>query len=915
MYSQKEAANWFFGEFAGLDFNSGVPIGQTGMLETREGCASISDRKGNLLFYTDGSTVFDRNHNVMPNGTELLGNNSSTQSAIIVPKPESKSIYYIFTVDSAELSDASEINHGLNYTIIDMNLNNGYGDVVDSSKNKHLITYNVNDEEQVKWKCSEKVTAVLHEDEKSYWVVTHFIDTFYAFRVDETGVVEEPVKTKTSEVIIPIEFVELGSQISNISALGYIKISPDGKKLAIAHSSTLDSKLSGKVFLYDFNNVTGVVSQSSKLLLQNTYAYGLEFSPKSKKVYITSNKFVPIRDKDRPGDDPVFKFESSSLYQFNMESPNIESSKVIIDQSLSLLAGALQLGIDGKIYRAKYNILEKTGMPNLAAINKPDLDGENCDYENDAVNLDSGTSSRYGLPPFVASIFKFTFDYEFTCIGDATHFFVPNEDSYDALWDFGDGTTSTEQEPYYSFSSPGEYSVKLTITIDGVEEKPIIKKVQIIDDVDVMQEIYELIECDSNDENSSDGIATFNLQLANDPISLGNENSVEVFYYNDLTSLNDDLNNSEALPNFYINSTPDEIVYAKVVQSDSDCFGIGKVLLRAIETQEFAPLSLLGCYQSDDMAQFDLSPRNDIILTDLNLDETASISYHLTKNDASLGYEPLEEDYISESEIIYIRVEKEGICYGVGELNLEVSSPPNIDLNQELNICESEFPLKINSGISPVEIQNYTFEWENGQVFEEIEISQAGVYHVIISDKLGLCNQIKTINVNLIERPEIRDIEIQEDVSSSYTATIKVKNADRFLYGLNNDFGINRNDPTFRNLAPGTYTAYVADKFNCNIIEKQFYIFGFPKFFTPNNDGQNDVWAIKGLNDEEYTLSNVNIYNRYGKHLVTINANSSWNGTYNGKYLPPDDYWFSVIITNKENISKVHKGHFSLLDR
>jgi len=475
--AQKEAAHWFFGEFAGLDFNNGNPIGQTGMLETREGCASISDRKGNLLFYTDGSTLFDRRHEIMPNGTELLGNNSSTQSAIIVPKPKSNSIYYVFTVDSAELSDASEINHGLNYTIIDMNLNNGYGDVVVSSKNKHLITYNVNDDEHVKWKCSEKISAVLDENEEFYWIVTHFIDTFYAFRVDETGVIEEPVKTKTNDVINPVEFFEIGSHVSNISALGYLKISPNGKKLAIAHSSTLDSKLSGKAFLYDFNNSSGKVSTDGKILLENAFPYGLEFSPKSKKLYVTSNKFIPIRDKDRPA-DLTYKFENSSLYQYNLQNADVKSSRELINQSSKILAGALQLGIDGKIYRAKYDIVARTGLSNLAAINKPELSGDNCDYLDNAVSLMPDTFSRYGLPPFVASIFKFTFDYEFTCLGDETHFFVPNEDSYDAIWDFGDDTpTSAEKEPYHDFENPGTYTVKLIVTIDGIEEEPITKKV------------------------------------------------------------------------------------------------------------------------------------------------------------------------------------------------------------------------------------------------------------------------------------------------------------------------------------------------------------------------------------------------------------------------------------------------------
>src|SRR6476659_883346 len=80
--AQNEANKWLFGNGGGLDFNSGSPLpfpgGQTA---TSEGSASVSDASGNLLFYTDGITVWDKTHAIMPNGTGLLGGYSSSQSA------------------------------------------------------------------------------------------------------------------------------------------------------------------------------------------------------------------------------------------------------------------------------------------------------------------------------------------------------------------------------------------------------------------------------------------------------------------------------------------------------------------------------------------------------------------------------------------------------------------------------------------------------------------------------------------------------------------------------------------------------------------------------------------------------------------------------------------------------------------
>src|SRR5690554_6495488 len=93
-YSQGEANIWYFGYNAGLDFNSGTPVALTdGELYTNEGCATISNSQGELLFYTDGVTVYNRHHQVMQNGTGLLGHSSSAQSATVVPKPGYADLY------------------------------------------------------------------------------------------------------------------------------------------------------------------------------------------------------------------------------------------------------------------------------------------------------------------------------------------------------------------------------------------------------------------------------------------------------------------------------------------------------------------------------------------------------------------------------------------------------------------------------------------------------------------------------------------------------------------------------------------------------------------------------------------------------------------------------------------------------
>jgi len=166
-YSQEEASNWYFGNNAGIKFNTdgSVTSLSNGQLATDEGCATISDVNGDLLFYTDGITVWNRLHQPMSNanaatGTGLFGDPSSTQSAIIIPKPDDPNIYYIFTVDTSVRDGDSD--EGFNYSIVDLSLNGGLGDITNLSKNTNLLE-----------DSSEKISAVLKDCQtKSIWVIT-----------------------------------------------------------------------------------------------------------------------------------------------------------------------------------------------------------------------------------------------------------------------------------------------------------------------------------------------------------------------------------------------------------------------------------------------------------------------------------------------------------------------------------------------------------------------------------------------------------------------------------------------------------------------------------------------------------------------------------------------------------------------
>lgn len=891
-FAQKEAANWFFGNTAGLNFNSGFPVPQFGQLQTIEGSATISDRNGNLLFYTDGSIVFDRKHNPMPNGNGLMGNVSSTQSAIIIPKPASPGIYYIFTVDKPDYTRVSQDPiDGVNYSVVDMSLNGGFGDLVPSQKNIHLITYNPASALEREYKSSEKISAVLHGDGSSYWVVTHHGDKFYSFKVTSNGVETIPV-ISTSTNIPPV----INEEGVNITAIGYMKISPDGKKLAAAFSSTrlgsdrTGHKNSGKVFLYDFNDLTGVVS-NAQLLLFDSYPYGVEFSPKTTKLYVTSN----IYDQQ----DVMLR---SELYQFNLEEGNILNSRTTINTSNNV-AGALQLAMDGRIYRAGYPVFSQY-FTKMSVINNPEATG-NVSYNHNSIDISPG-GVRLGLPPFIQSLFLNNFDFENLCFGDATRFFITTDEPYTSvLWDFGDGNTSTSPEAFHTYSSPGTYVVSFTRFLNGEAFEPSRKELTIVEVSDILK-TFELVQCDT-DENPSDGIATFNLQQAKDEITLGNTNT-QIFFYEDKNSALEDELNQNAINDVYTNHTRNQVVFAKVIGFNSICFDISEVTLNTKDSVLLNPDPAQGCDLGNGKAEFNMETIRNKIISQLSLPPDIDISFHTTHSNAEVGIQPLPEIYESGPGKVFIKAVHDGICYGAGELDLEITTFPDLPEMMELNSCSNKMPLTLGSELNFPNIENFDFLWNTGETSREIQVQVGGTYFVEITNPQIGCGKTVQYFVEEYPSPVIMDVEIKSNGENN-EVTIIASLTEGTLYALDNIDGPYQEDPVFRNITPGPHMVYVKNNQGCEIKQREILLFGFPKFFTPNNDGYNDRWKPIDIPNEDFRIENIYIFDRYGKLLKQLDPNAQgWDGTFNNRPMPVNDYWFHVILIN----GREFKGHFTL---
>jgi len=888
-FAQKEAAYWYFGEKVGLRFNnSGVPTVERGELDTLEGCASISDEFGNLLFYSDGSTVWSRNHNPMPNGTGLLGDESSTQSAIIIPNPTDPNIYYLFTVGS------TVVPTGYHYYTVDMSLNSGFGDVVGGAVN---LTDGHGGSE---W--SEKITAVQGGTCNTFWVISLVSDLYYSYKVDENGVDPAPV----------ISQVDFRSQTSR----GYLKVSPDGTKLAAAHQGA-DRQYHG-LYLYSFNNTTGeVLNDGISLVNAGVQVYGVEFSPLAKKLYAST-----IEDREY------------SLYQFDLTVSNIKGSAYLVHREDDAFRGALQLGPDLKIY-ASIPVEYLIGTNYLDVIHDPEADGSACNFEEDYVYFGNDSFSMQGLPPFVQSFFfiskinivnpnepvSFISNELSLCYNSSYSLEGDDIPGADYRWTFDDGRIvfdlPTPTPPHIltinssDNNAAGLYS--LTINTNDECESVLIGEANVsFTDPPIINTSTSLSVCDLFDNNANDGLTTFNLNNSLDEITNNDaDNFTAYFYLNDTDAENDGFNQN-ALPEFYANTTPNQIITAKVFKNDSECYSLGQVQLNVSPGTVLPSSNIVGCNSGSGTFDFDLTDKLNTIIADNALPGTVDILFFESIEDAVNNANPISGLYESSARKVYFVATDNGQCYASGSFDLEISPLPPIDMQEEtLNVCYLDFPIDLSSSIPSGVQQNFTYEWSTGGNSNEVTVTDEQTITVKVIDKLTLCETIKTYSIVKTVPPEITNVDININ-----TRVVIVNTTEDLgnLYALDDPLGPYQTDNVFNNVGAGIHNIYVKNKFACSLTERKIYVLGFPRYFTPNDDTQNDFWQIKGLNVNDFSISNIQVFDRYGKYLKTLSPNSKWHGVFNGERLPASDYWFHITIRNQDtNETNLYKGHFSLV--
>ncbi|RMG81085.1 MAG: hypothetical protein D6714_13550 [Bacteroidetes bacterium] len=364
---QKQANIWYFGNAAGIEFSTGVPRPLfDGKIDAFEGCATICDDQGNLLFYTNGGgsstsntvngfregMIWNQKHEPIYNMSDTAGGGySATQSALFLSKPDSDDIIYLFTMAQLNAqTPAQPDGRGLSRFEIDRSKNNGLGAVTLA-------------DERIFTPAFEALSATVQANNRDYWLVCMDENTFNfaVFPVTENGV-GAPAFYPTG--IAP-------GAISN----RVLKISPDGKYLA----------MSGR--LYAFDKATGAVQFIQELSQLNSYAFS--FSPQSRYLYSATGFF-------------------GSLIRYDLEAPDIEASmETIASLFNSIWVGLIQIGPDGNLYFLDQDLdFFENHLTGLDVIKCPDAENPVVQKAILTFPVDTLNEVFVGLPNFADHIFQ-----------------------------------------------------------------------------------------------------------------------------------------------------------------------------------------------------------------------------------------------------------------------------------------------------------------------------------------------------------------------------------------------------------------------------------------------------------------------------------------------------------------------------
>jgi gliding motility-associated-like protein len=448
-----------------------------------------------------------------------------------------------------------------------------------------------------------------------------------------------------------------------------------------------------------------------------------------------------------------------------------------------------------------------------------------------------------------------------------------------------------ETNPTYLVTVSGIYKVEVTLGSSAC-----IATGEVIIEYSPLPSLINttIVQCDDN----NDGITPFNLTKVDGIIKNSDPSLGPVMYYENLADAQSQ-NTVQAIANPTNYQSAPKTIYASVSNSFG-CSNTATVLLQiSNNTVTFTqPLETCDLDLIDGYYDFNLSNADVKVL--IGLPPGLVVEYYPTINDALLQTNQLPNNYRNTIQFmmtIYAKIVNGSDCYGIVPVELYVNSiDPNIVADETVPSCDG---LPQILAVDPIFT---SYAWSTTETTSSIIATLPGTYTVSVIDS-NTCQATKQFFLVESTSPAIISVTINDFEENENTILINYTGVGNNTFSID---GIHYQDsPYFTNVPAGRYTVWV--KNGCGSNSQIIYVLNYPKFFTPNGDGFNDLWTIENI----CTIPNtkITIYDRYGKLVYQFKGNEKgWDGQMNSKNLPATDYWFVISLET----GRIIKGHFTL---
>lgn len=250
---------------------------------------------------------------------------------------------------------------------------------------------------------------------------------------------------------------------------------------------------------------------------------------------------------------------------------------------------------------------------------------------------------------------------------------------------------------------------------------------------------------------------------------------------------------------------------------------------------------------------------------------------------------------------------------------ITVDLNPKIDLDDVYTLCINEIPLSLQySGEGTAFLWSQLTATATVPISEErtVDIIEGGNYRLDVSTTIDIgdnnflmCESSHEFEVVTSEAATITGIDIRNQ-GFNFRLEVTIEGSSEYEFTLNTPDGPYQDSNVFTNIDLSDDTVYVRDKFGCGIVSRRIVRDrGFPKYFTPNSDGVNDRWQVRGVRVNGEEVTRILVFDRYGKQMADFNAKGAgWDGTYGGKQLFDGGYWYKAFTTS----NVVFTGFFAL---